>query len=298
MTLGARLAAAHEEPIWSATWCQGDLLTASLDGSMKLWDVVSSSSAISAKYSSSKQKIGATSIAAVQDGSTAVVCYQNGQIKFFDIINKVETNETIEAGLLESWSICLSPGDDVLASGNKKGEVILYSMQPGHERLTTLQTHNKFILSAQFSIDGKLAVASMDGFVNLFDMETQQVVHKIEAHAQPIRSVVFSPAGDLLYTASDDRYVSVFDVKSGQNINSFSHGGIALGVDASSDLRHFIVGSADKSVSVWDLGMQRCEQRLEGCHTDRVTAVSYDRSDATGKRFASVGDDGHIQLYH
>lgn len=174
----------------------------------------------------------------------------------------------------------------------------MWSMQPGHEMLTTLQTQNKFILTSQFSIDGKLAVAGIDGFVNLFDMETQQIVHKIEAHAQPIRSVVFSPAGDLLYTASDDRHVSVFDLKSGQNINSFSHGGAALSVDTSCDLRHFVVGSADRSVSVWDLGMQRCEQRLEGSHASRVTAVSYDKADASGKRFASVCDDAVIQLYH
>ena len=298
VVLGARQVTAHDEAICGATWCQGELLTASLDGSMKIWDVVSNSNSISAKFATHKQKIGATSIAAVQDGSTAVVCYQNGSIKFFDIINKEESGEGINAGMLDAWSVCLSPGDDVLASGNRKGEVHVWSMQPGHEKLTTLQTHNKFILSAQFSIDGKLAVASMDGFVNVFDMETQQIVHKIEAHAQPIRSIVFSPAGDLLYSASDDRHVSVFDVKSGQNITSFSHGGIALSVDASSDLRHFIVGSADKAVSVWDLGMQRLEQKLEGIHTDKVTAVSYDRTDATGKRFSSVGDDATIQLYH
>ncbi len=269
-------------------------MSASLDGTMKLWDV--SGRDITAKYTSAKRRIGIISIAAVQDGSTAVVCYENSEIRFFDIINKVEL-EVINPGLLEAWSICLSPGDDVVASGNNRGEINIWSMQDGHEKVATLETKNKFILSTAFSIDGKLSSGGIDGVVNVFDMNTQQIFHKVEAHALPIRSVVFSPGGDLLYTASDDRHVSVCDIRTGQIINSFSHAGIALSVDASPNQRHFAVGCADHSVYLWDLGMQKCLQRFDGAHSDRVGVVSYDKSDSTGARFSSGGDDGVIQLY-
>lgn len=68
----------------------------------------------------------------------------------------------------------------------------------------------------------------IDGISNIFDLKTQQIIHKIEAHALPARSNVFSPNGALLYTASDDRHVSVYDTKSGRVIQSFSHPGMTF----------------------------------------------------------------------
>jgi WD40 repeat protein len=289
-----KIDSAHSESIWAMQWSQGGIVSGSLDGTIKLWDVVEND--ISANFVSLKQKVAITSIAVVQDGSQAVVCFEDSQIRFYDTINKVEIG-TLNPGLLEAWSICLSPGDDVLASGNNKGEVNIWSMQDGHEKIATLETNCKFILSNMFSGDGKLAAASSNGVVSLFDLTTQSIFHKIEAHALSIRSVVFSPSGDLIYTASDDRHVSVCDIRSGQIINSFSHAGMALCVDASPNQRHFVVGSADHCVTLWDLGMQRCVERFTTTHTDRVGSVTYDKSDVEGKRFVSGGDDGGIQLY-
>jgi WD repeat-containing protein 61 len=283
---------AHLDNIWSLTWCQGDLITGSLDGTMKVWSVGDS---LNAKFTSNKQKSGICSLAAVQDGSIAAVCYQDSVIRLFDLINKKEV-ATIDPGLFEAYSICFSPADDVLVSGNNKGGINIWTMQGDHEKVATLATENKQILSTAFSIDGKLASAGIDGVVNIFDMNTQQIVHKLDAHALSVRSIAYAPEGDLIYTASDDRHVNVYDINSGKLINSFSHAGMAFSVDASPDARHFIVGCADSSVSVWDLGMQRRVTRIES-HADQVWCAKYDTSDASGRRFASVGDDALIQLY-
>ena len=79
-------------------------------------------------------------------------------------------------------------------------------------------------------------------------------------------------------------------------MNSFSHAGMALSVDASPDHRRFVVGCGDYSVCLWDLGMQRRERRYTA-HTDQVWAARFDPSDALGSRFASAGDDAMIQIF-
>lgn len=285
--------AAHTDNIWSVTWSHGDLITGSLDGTMKIWNVANDS--LSAKFTSSKQKVGVASIAAVQDGSIAAVCYQDSVIRLYDLVNKHET-AFIDPGLFEAYSISFSPADDVLVSGNNRGGINVWTMQEGHEKVATLETDNKQILSTSFSIDAKLACAGIDGVVNIFDMNTQQILHKLEAHALPIRSIAFSPEDDLLYTASDDRHANVYDVRSGTLVTSFSHSGMAYSVDASPDFRHFAVGCADYTVSVWDLGMQRRVEKFD-THADQVWGVAYDKSDRSGRRFASVGDDALIQIY-
>jgi WD repeat-containing protein 61 len=234
------------------------------------------------------------SVTAVKDGSKVIGSYQDSKIRFFD--RNLNETDCIESTILESWSISLSPNDDVLVSGTHRGSVNIWTMQPGHEKVATLETHNKFILNNVFSCDVKLGTVGVDGFLNVFDMNTQQIIHKVEAHALPIRSLAFSPDGTLIYTASDDRHVSIFDTISGTIVNTFSQAGLAYSVDTSSDFRHFAVGCSDKTVKIWDLGMQKCIHTFDQ-HNDQVWAVKFDKSDSTGKRLASVGDDALLQLY-
>lgn len=285
---------AHTDGIWATAWTQGEILTGSADGSIKLWDLKAAGE-VKCKFTSQKQKCGVTSIAAVQDGSIAAVCYQNSSIRLFDI-NEQREKAVIDSGFSEAWSICLSPGDDVLASGNSRGAINIWSMQDGHEKVASLETNNKFIMSTAFSIDGKLASGGVDGIANVFDMNTQTVMHKIDAHGLPIRSISFSPDGDLLYTASEDRHANVYDMRSGALVGSFSHANMVLSVSAAADQRHFVTGCGDSCVYYYDLGMQRCEAR-EASHRDMVWAVACNPSDPTGRQFVSVGDDCAMKVY-
>ena len=288
-----KVEAAHADCIWAVSWSHGgNLLTGSLDGTVKLWDPK-----LKNLSTSSKQKYGVNSICAVRDGSVAVACFQDAMIRFYTLPDLQEVS-CIDAGMLEAWTVCLSPTDDVLVSGTHKGAINVWSMQEGHEKVACMETHNKLILSTSFNKNLKLATAGIDGFVNIFDINTQSIVHKIEAHALPIRSVVFSPDGNLLYTASDDRHVSVYDTVSGTLVNSFSHAGMALTVDACPDHRHFVVGCADHNVVLWDMGMQQAVQHYDQ-HTDQVWCVNFEKQENSNAktRFASVGDDGLLQTY-
>ena len=196
---------------------------------------------------------------------------------------------------MEAWTLALSPDDGAIASGNQNGDINIWSMQDSHEKVATLETNNKMVLSVSFSKDALLASASMDGFLNVFDVATQTIVHKVEAHSLPIRSIAFSPDGRLLYSASDDRHVSVYDTLSGTAVNRFSHRGMALSVAASPDHRHFVVGGSDSSVYLWDLGMQKQVQSYEQ-HNGQVWGVSYAQR-REKSLVASVGDDALLQVY-
>jgi WD repeat-containing protein 61 len=264
--------------IWAVSWAQENIVTGAVNGSLKVWGVNNDKIEQKLEITNSEQSGGIVSIATTQDGTKAIACHQNSTIRFFDIANEKKEIFSLKPGLLEAWSICLSPGDDVLASGNTHGAVNLWSMQDDHEIVAKLETQNKHILSTCFSADNKLASASIDGVVNLFDLVALDVAHKLKAHALPIRSIMFSPNGDLIYTASDDRHVCLYDLRSGKLVNSFSHAGMALVVDASPDSRHFAVGSADCSVSLWDLGMQKRVAHYNTEHKDQVWGLKFDKT--------------------
>ena len=252
--------------------------------------------------SSEAEMIGVTSVVAFRNGTRAVAAYQDAVIRVLNLESsdddstKMHEISKIDPGLLEAWTICLSPAEDVVFSGTHRGSINIWSMESHHEKMSSLDTHNKFILSTACSCDMKLATSGADGYVNVFDINTSQNIRKVEAHALPTRSIAFSPDGNLIYTASDDRHVSVYDTVSGAVVNSFSQTGMAFSVDTSSDHRHFAVACADHTVALWDLGMQRIVNSYDQ-HSDQVWSVCFDKSDSSGKRFASVGDDSLLQLY-
>ena len=67
-----------------------------------------------------------------------------------------------------------------------------------------------------FSSDGKkLLSGSDDTTINLWDLETGQVLKTFEGHTAVIRGVAFSPDGRRIASASWDRTVKLWDVESG-----------------------------------------------------------------------------------
>jgi WD repeat-containing protein 61 len=226
-----RIEGAHEEGIWSLDWRENNIFTGSLDGTIKLWSAsikpdgaAGENFEIIVKNVTETRRSGVTSIITTNKADIAISCFQDGFIKFLSASDLTEIG-AIEAGLLEAWTLCISPDDEVIASGTGRGTINIWSCE-NKAKVTSLNTSGKFVLNSCFSPDGaKLVSSSMDGTIYFFDIATQQLIQKVEPHALPVRKINFSADGNLLFSASDDRHVSVFDIRSGIVINSFSHSG-------------------------------------------------------------------------
>lgn len=283
-----RIEGAHEEGIWAVQWRGDNICSGSLDGKVKLWNnnlnLIGTSSAL---------KMGITSLSILRNLNMIISCCQDSTIQIHNMTN-FDSVDTIQPGLLESWTISTSPCNKMIAGGSHSGNVNVWSVQD-RNKIATFETGKKMIIDTAFSPSGdKLAAVGADGYLTIFDIQESACVYQTEAHALPVRCVTFSPDGNLLYTASIDRHVNVFDLNHNVPINSFSHNGMALCVDASVDNRHFISSCSNHSVHVWDIGMQRCVQSFDTLHSDQVWSVSYNDS---GDKFVSVGDDSLMQLY-
>jgi WD40 repeat protein len=79
------------------------------------------------------------------------------------------------------------------------------------------------------------------------------VLGPFEGHTGYVRSVAFSPTGELVVSGSDDKTIRVWDTTTGRTVSSpfEGHTNYVMSVAFSPDGRHLVSGSADKRIRIW-----------------------------------------------
>jgi WD40 repeat protein len=107
----------------------------------------------------------------------------------------------------------------------------------------------------QFSPDGsKLASASHDKKVMVWNASTGARLHTLEGHSDGVTAVQFSQDGSKLASASVDNKVMVWDASTGARLHTLEgHSDVVSAVQFSPDGSKLASASYDKKVMVWDL---------------------------------------------
>jgi WD40 repeat protein/serine/threonine protein kinase len=174
---------------------------------------------------------------------------------------------------------------DDCASG-RRGWEWYYLKRLCHADLLTLRGHTGAIWGVAYSPDGtRLATASPDGTVKLWDAITGQEVRTLKGHTSPVFSVAFSPDGTRLASGDEDSIV-IWDVTDGRVIHPLiGHKGRVLSLAFGPDGTRLASASYDQTVKIWNVRTGRLLDTLQG-HAGGILGVAFSPD---GTQIASAG---------
>lgn len=228
--------------------------------------------------------------------------------------------QTVLAGHTdEVRSVSFSPDGSLVASGSYDGRALIYnsvSSQLLHE-IRADEADRTRVLSVSFTPDGKYLATGTWSYINgkrvgrvrLWDTRTGKLSQEFfagpdakPAHDGPVRSISFSRSGDRMVTSSYDNTARVWDVKTGELLDTFAKhitdGGYQVDVydaafDPTNEERIASVGN-DGIVRVWQTnGHDLSHTEMRG-HEDRISSVMFSPD---GELVLTASDDDTLRLW-
>ncbi len=114
------------------------------------------------------------------------------------------------------------------------------------------------IWALEFSPDSKTLAVGKYQWIELWDLETQQIVHEYEPHAGRVRCLKFTPDGKMLYAgggqAAQSGEIRLWDVATEALVKTFEiHGDTIESIAISPDNAKLLTASMDEFSAVIDL---------------------------------------------
>lgn len=212
-------------------------------------------------------------------------------------------------GALRFWGPASDDGDDTrrqtstvaqdLAQGDDAAKVGAIDPPSGIVQKAQLpEAHALSVVNLSRSLDNQLLASSgLDGFLNIWKVETLQRVQRLDAHAVDAWSTAFHPGGRILAASSQYGRVSLFNVETGQKDRSIAAGDstrMIMSVAFDSTGRSVACGSSEGAICVFDVETGQLRRRIDA-HSMPIRSISFDPSD--DQSIWSSSDDHLIRSF-
>lgn len=205
------------------------------------------------------------------------------------------------------WRAAFGPDGHRVVTASDDGTARIWDSDSGRE-VAVLKGHAKSVRQAEFSADGqRILTRSSDETARIWEggalapevrgrMKARELA-VLDGHSESIASVVYSPDGRRILTASNDKTARIWDSETGKAIATLAGHATSLSdAEFSPDGRLIVTVSGDATARIWDAASgrlislleQACGARSDFCNVFAAAFSPDGRQLVTGSSNSSV----------
>lgn len=192
------------------------------------------------------------------------------------------------------YAIHCPEGYPLMFTGLRNGEVLVFDFIK-QQLLPGLRLHRKPVFDIK-SVTGKkeLLVASEDGTVSIWSLDTLQLVHTIQVSADTVRAISISPDEKQVAFGCRDNDIQVYDLEDYTPIATLKgHTMAVFSTQYSPDGNYLVSGSRDAQVKIWNTATFEITHNIPA----HLFAVNHIAFHPTQPYFATASMDKTIKLW-
>jgi WD40 repeat protein len=231
-------------------------VTGSWDRTVRFWDPRTYQEAGAPIQSPS----GVNALAISPDSRLVATGGQDGIVRLWDTATRQPVGTPVNVDGSYLFSVAFSPDGRLIAAGSDAGTVRVWDVATGRPLLgRALAQLGTSVIRVRFSRDGRLLAAAVwehdgTGSARIWRVRDGSPIGSPLTFDDPVRSVVFQPAGALLAVAAG-KSVRLWDPATGKAVGApfTGHTDDVLAIAFTNDGRTMATGSVDKRVRFWQV---------------------------------------------
>jgi WD40 repeat protein/Tfp pilus assembly protein PilF len=264
------------------------LLTASGDGTLKLWDA-STGESLRALPGHTGEVAG---VGVTPDGHQAVSAGDH-TIRVWSMPDGKPVR-TIDAATPKVFSLALSPNGQTIVTGGAGGVAKVWTLDGSPIATLPMGTPGR-VLTVAFSPDGSRVITGGDDKqVRAWTTSDWKLQRVFVGHKAPIDQVLVAPDGQTLVSSSDDHTVELWHLESGHALQTLSlHTDEVWSIAVSPDGGTLMTGGKDARLGVWSLPFGKLKQEVALSPNTLTPALAFSPDGVT----AASGHNGVVYLW-
>lgn len=151
------------------------------------------------------------------------------------------------------YGVKFNPKNSTIIAYGDSSTITIYDL--GLSQIATIKSKNDEIKALDISQDGNyLACAGDDGYVEIWDLNSYQLVHRMKSNSDNTLAIALSSDGKKVASGGEEKVIDIWNVNSGEQIARLEgHQDDITNIGFIDYNRKIVSTAKDKQVKIWDV---------------------------------------------